>query len=215
MRPPGNPGAPRYRLADMAVNPDPKPGRWILPLVILGMIAFTYFFVRELPGASPETTVPTGAESTTVPEDSSTTVPQGTVDPAVQAYLDQVDAINTSLQAQSAELTAANAGFDAEPRTVEFDDAEARFIAVDTATAELVTQFAALTVPAGFQPNHDVLTGELELAGLAAGDALAGLRSDDPGTLRRNAVEGYVTAAGNFNTEVGNLHTAAGAAPAG
>ena len=36
----------------MAFNPDPKPGRWILPLVVLGMIAFTYFFVRELPEAS-------------------------------------------------------------------------------------------------------------------------------------------------------------------
>ena len=29
----------------MALNADPKPGRWILPLVVLGMVAFTYFFV--------------------------------------------------------------------------------------------------------------------------------------------------------------------------
>jgi hypothetical protein len=55
-----------------------------------------------------------------------------------------------------------------------------------------------------------VLLTEIEFAGLAAGDALAGLRSDDPGTLRRNAVEGYVSAAESFDAEVANLRTAAG-----
>ena len=65
----------------MAVNPDPKPGRWILPLVILGMIAFTYFFVRSLPEASPNTTLAAGDTTpTTVGEGGPTTtsVPGGT-----------------------------------------------------------------------------------------------------------------------------------------
>ena len=31
----------------MTSNYDPKPGRWMLPLVVLAMVAFTYLFVRE------------------------------------------------------------------------------------------------------------------------------------------------------------------------
>src|SRR5690606_28312697 len=61
-----------YRWARMAVNADPKPGRWILPLVVLGMVAFTYFFVRALPsGSEPgeETGTTLAASDTTVPAD--------------------------------------------------------------------------------------------------------------------------------------------------
>ena len=76
----------------MAVNPDPKPGRWILPLVILGMIAFTYFFVRSLPEASPDTTLAPGDTTpTTVGGGGPTTtsVPGGTgsIPDAVAAYI--------------------------------------------------------------------------------------------------------------------------------
>ncbi|HEX9763542.1 MAG TPA: hypothetical protein VGA97_10625 [Acidimicrobiia bacterium] len=195
----------------MAVNPDPKPGRWILPLVILGMVAFTYFFVRELPAASPDTTLAGDVTTTTGPPDgSSTSAPPGPTDPEVVAYVDQVEAINDALQLLQTELVTVNTGFDADPKQVQYDEAETRFEAVDTQTAALVTQFSELTVPEGLQNNHDVLLTEIEFAGLAAGDALAGLRSDDPGTLRRNAVEGYVSAAESFDAEVANLRTAAG-----
>lgn len=194
----------------MAVNPDPKPGRWILPLVILGMIAFTYFFVRELPEASPETTLAGGETTTTSPGGSTTTTPGGVVDPEILAYVEQVETINDSLQVLKTELVAANTGFDADPQEVAFDEAETRFAAVDTQTAALLDQFNALTPPANLQANHAVLATELEFASLAAGDALAGLTSEDPGTLRRNAVEGYVQASDNFAAEVVNLRTAAG-----
>jgi hypothetical protein len=195
----------------MAVNPDPKPGRWILPLVVLGMVAFTYFFVRELPAASPDTTLAGDVTTTTGPPDgSSTSAPPVTTDPEVVAYVDQVEEINDALQLLQTELVTVNTGFDADPKQVQYDEAETRFEAVDTQTAALVTQFSELTVPEGLQTNHDVLLTEIEFAGLAAGDALAGLRSDDPGTLRRNAVEGYVSAAESFDAEVANLRTAAG-----
>ena len=59
-----------YRCAAMAINPDPKPGRWILPLVVLGMVAFTYFFVRALPSGSEE-----GATDTTIAASDSANAP--------------------------------------------------------------------------------------------------------------------------------------------
>ena len=96
----------------MAVNPDPKPGRWILPLVILGMIAFTYFFVSELPEASPDTTL-VGQETTTTTLGTATTTEAsggGELDPEIQAYLDELDAINSELQLLNTEMVTVNTG---------------------------------------------------------------------------------------------------------
>lgn len=198
----------------MAVNPDPKPGRWILPLVVLGMIAFTFFFIRELPEASPESTLATGTTTTTVPDGTgttSTTVPGGPADPAAQAYIAELQAIDASLQLLRTEMVAINDGFDAEPRSVEFGDAETRMESVLTDTTALADQVAAMVVPVGLETNHQALTSAIDIAAGAAGDALEGLRSSDPGELRRAAVVAYTQAADNFNTEVSSAAAAAGA----
>ncbi len=196
----------------MAVNPDPKPGRWILPLVILGMIAFTYFFVRELPEASPNTTLAGQPTTTTVPDTTDTTVDGGgsELDPETQAYLDELDLVNDSLQLLTTEMVTVNDGFDADPREVEYEDAEARLEVVANDTSDLSDQVAAMTVPAGIEVNHEAMKTAIQFAALAAGDALDGLRSTDTGELRRAAVEAYVQATEDFDTEVTNAHNAAG-----
>lgn len=201
----------------MAVNPDPRPGRWILPLVILGMIAFTYFFVRELPGASTETTLVTGptdgsTTTTTTGEGNgvtSTTV--GTFAPEVQAYLDAIDTINQELQVQRTEMVTVNTAFNQDPREVEYSEAEDRFVAVAEATQALADQVRGLTPPAGLETNHEALQSAIDRAAVSADEALAGLRSTDTGEQRNAAVEAYVTAATDFDTEVTNTHNAAGA----
>jgi hypothetical protein len=202
----------------MAVNPDPKPGRWILPLVILGMIAFTYFFVRSLPEASPETTLVAGPSTTTADGEggNTTTVPGepgGTVDDAAAAYLAELDRINGELAALESELTAVNAGFDAEPREIEYGDAESRFEAVVTGAQGLADQVAGLAPPAGLEANQEALSGAIGLAARAAAEALSGLQSEDPGDLRRAAVAAFTTATTDFDAEVENARSAAGAAP--
>jgi hypothetical protein len=199
----------------MAVNPDPKPGRWILPLVVLGMIAFTYFFIRELPEASPDTTLAAGVTTTSAPngETTSTAVPgtgDGTVDPEVQAYLTELDEVNTALQLLRTEMVTVNDGFDADPREIEYRDAEARMTTVEVDTQALADRVAAMTVPAGFETSHQAITSAIDTAAGAASDALDGLQSEDPGELRRAAVVAYTQAADNFATEVENTKTAAG-----
>ncbi len=199
----------------MAVNPDPKPGRWILPLVVLGMVAFTYFFINELPAASPDTTLASGPTVTTVPEGTETTT---TVDPGngsdlapeVQAYLDELDEVNTSLQLLRTEMVTVNDGFDADPREIEYSDAVDRLETIQTDTQALADRVAAMTVPAGFETNHQALTSAIDIAAGAADDALEGLTSDDEGELRRAAVVAYTQAADNFNTEVENTKVTAG-----
>ena len=195
----------------MAVNPDPKPGRWILPLVILGMIGFTYFFVRELPEASPDTTLVGQPVTTTLPESTGTTEDSGTgvLDPEEQAYVDELDNINDALQLLGVEMITVNDGFDAEPRTVEYEDAELRLEAVQTQTQVLADNLDALTVPVGMEVNQEALKTAMQFAALAAGDALNGLRSTDTGELRQNAVEAYTRSVADFATEVTNAHNAA------
>ncbi|HSK06209.1 MAG TPA: hypothetical protein VK990_01730 [Acidimicrobiia bacterium] len=201
----------------MAVNPDPKPGRWILPLVILGMIAFTYFFVRSLPEASPDTTLAAGPTTTAGVGDGSTTTvpgdPGGTVDDAAANYIAELDRINGELAALDAELTAVNSGFDADPRQIEYRDAEPRFEAVVSSAQSLADQVTALVPPAGLEANQQALSGAIGLAADAAAEALAGLQSDDPGDLRRAAVAAFTTATTDFDVEVENARAAAGAAP--
>ena len=195
----------------MAVNPDPKPGRWILPLVILGMIGFTYFFVRELPEASPDTTL-VGQPTTTTTADITETTTDGSngeLDDETQAYLDEIDSINAALQLLRTEIVTVNDGFDARPREIEFSEAADRFEVVETDTQALADQVNALTPPSGLEINHETVKTAIDLAALAAGDALAGLRSSDTGELRRAAIEGYVRAADDFDTEVTNAHNAA------
>lgn len=199
----------------MAVNPDPKPGRWILPLVVLGMVAFTYFFVNELPEASPDSTLALNTTTTTLAEGETTTSIEGTdpstpVDPEVDAYLLELDEINTALQLLRTEMVTVNDGFDADPREIEYKDAEARMTTIETDTQALADRVAQMTVPVGLETNHQALTSAIDTAAGAADDALGGLQSDDPGDLRRAAVVAYTQAADNFATEIQNAKTTAG-----
>ena len=201
----------------MAVNPDPKPGRWILPLVILGMIAFTYFFVGSLPEASPDTTLVAGPSTTTGDGGGSTTTVPGetgsTVNNGAAAYIAELDRINAEFQALNTELVTVNTGFDADPREIEYGDAEPRFEAVATAAQGLSDQVAALAPPPGLESNHETIAGQATLAAGGANDALSGIRSDDPGNLRRAGVTTFTTATTDFNVEVENARATAGATP--
>src|SRR5690606_36694081 len=149
----------------MAFKPDAKPGRRILRLVVLAMTAFTYYTVRALPQASPDTPRPPDTHSTTGDGAATTsTTTAGTIEPAVQAYVDEVRSINTGLAAQAAELTAANSGFDADLREVQYSDAVTRFQAVQSATASLLGRLESLTAPAGLEPHHTTLVNALTAA---------------------------------------------------
>ncbi len=208
----------------MALNPDPKPGRWILPLVVLGMVAFTYFFVRALPeGTAEETTDTTllASDTTfpgsdTAPDDSTpgTTADTSQLDPDTQAYLDGVGSILTSMEELQREMAAVNGGFDADPRTVEYDEAVNRLTALAEQAGNLVGELDALTVPEALATNHETIRNAVTTAADAADEALAGLQSTDDGSQRRNAVEAFDTALADLQTAVANARSAAGLATA-
>ena len=79
---------------------DPKPGRWILPLVVLALIAFTWVFVDALPPTSEDapatlstTDAPRPAETTTTQTPVDTTTTTSTIPPEVAALLTAADLI--------------------------------------------------------------------------------------------------------------------------
>ena len=86
---------------------DPKHGRWILPLVVLALVLFTYTFVNNLPPAeTPTTTTVAAADRTTTtepPEETTTT----TLAPEIIAFAATVDGLTAqadTLQADEESL---------------------------------------------------------------------------------------------------------------
>ena len=78
-------------------NPDPKPGRVVLPLVLIGMIATTYTFINrvstnnDLDLVAEEAPVETLAEEVVV-EDTSTTSTTTTLPDDYVQYLEEISA---------------------------------------------------------------------------------------------------------------------------
>ncbi len=205
----------------MVTNPDPKPGRWILPLVVLGMVAFTYFFVRELPTGVDDPVIP----ATTLPSDTTllggtdpgdqtgTTDPTDVGDPAAQAYLEAVDGVYASLLELQVEMAAINSGFDADPRQVEYADAVARLRALGDDAEDLLDEMDALTPPEALTPDHEAIRTAVATAAGAADDALAGLQSTDDGTQRRNAIAAFDQAVSDMENAISTARTTAQGTP--
>ena len=92
---------------------DPKHGRWILPLVVLGLIVFTYWFVNALPEGEvtdATTTLAAGETSTTTGESSTTT----TLPAGVQEFVTLVDGLSTRVSDLATESQTINDDFDSD-----------------------------------------------------------------------------------------------------
>ncbi len=147
----------------MASNPDPRPGRWLLPLVVLGMVLFTYVFVRQLPEADVQvdpltntTSEATTTTTTSTPTDGTGTTGATTpVDPVAQSYIDSLAALGTQLTGFQTEMATINAAWDADPKQIDFATAEGRFVTLSEQIAEWAGTAEALTPPPGYEEVHD------------------------------------------------------------
>ena len=97
-------------------NPDPKPGRIVLPLVLIGMIATTYTFINRVATnndiniVAEETPVETIAE--VVVEDTSTTTTSTTLPDNYVAYLEEITAEKIQATELGKEVLEANENWD-------------------------------------------------------------------------------------------------------
>lgn len=199
----------------MMASPDPRPGRWILPLVVLGMVLFTYVFVQAVPGADEEGEEPApGTSSTTSPgEETSTTTTTLPLDPEAAAFVAAVDDHVVQLTTLHEEMTAINASWDADPRQIEYADAEGRIADVATRTEAWAQSVAALTPPAALTGPHQTLVTTAETAADAAADVLAGLQGPEA-QPRLDALARFEQATSAVQAAADQIRTAAAAAPA-
>jgi len=179
-------------------NPDPKPGRVVLPLVLIGMIATTYTFINrvatnnDLDLVAEETSVETIVEDNTAEETSTTTTTTTTLPDNYVSYLEEITAEKIQATELGKKVLEANENWD--DKTVTYQEAKDEFRAF-IATAE---QFV-LTVSEPGPPNEyaNLVTSHEELKTLVnliyedTVELLAGLESSDTGERRAAALDAF------------------------
>jgi hypothetical protein len=189
---------------------DPKHGRWILPLVIAGLIGFTYLFVNALPPApesTTDTTSPGAVSGTTQPGDGNegTATTTGPVD---EAFLTAVDDLATRTAAMATEAQEINTAWDEGTATSE--ETSTAFTELSTDADALSTEISSLEVPAAAADAWTgVIQSSIEFADAAAA-MLDGFANQPGSEGRLAALDQFTTAAADMATGFEEARTAVG-----
>jgi hypothetical protein len=178
-------------------NPDPKPGRIVLPLVLIGMIATTYTFINRVSTNNnleivvDETPVETVAEETST-EDTTTTSTTTTLPDNYVAYLEELTAEKIQATELGKDVLEANDNWD--NQSVTYQEAKDEFSAF-IATAEqfviTVTDPGPPNEYANLVTSHEELKTLVNLVYLDTVELLAGLESSDTGEKRAAALDSF------------------------
>jgi len=176
-------------------NPDPKPGRIVLPLVLIGMIATTYTFINRvstnnnLDIVAEETPVETVAEEISTEDTSTTTT---TLPDNYVAYLEELTAEKIQATELGKDVLEANDNWD--NQTVTYQEAKDEF-KVNISTAEqFVTTVSEPGPPnefANLVTSHEELKTLVNLIYEDTVELLAGLESSDTGEQRAAALDSF------------------------
>ncbi len=177
-------------------NPDPKPGRIVLPLVLIGMIATTYTFINRVTTnndiniVAEETPVETIAE--VVVEDTSTTTTSTTLPDNYVAYLEEITAEKIQATELGKEVLEANENWD--DKTVTYQEAKDEFRAFIATAEQFVSTVSDPGPPneyANLVTSHEELKTLVNLIYLDTVELLAGLESSDTGEQRAAALDAF------------------------
>ena len=177
-------------------NPDPKPGRIVLPLVLIGMIATTYTFINRVATnndiniVAEETPVETIAE--VVVEDTSTTTTSTTLPDNYVAYLEEITAEKIQATELGKEVLEANENWD--DKTLTYQEAKDEFRAFIATAEQFVSTVSDPGPPneyANLVTSHEELKTLVNLIYLDTVELLAGLESSDTGEQRSAALDAF------------------------
>ena len=180
-------------------NPDPKPGRIVLPLVLIGMIATTYTFINRvatnnnLEIIAEETPVETISDETLI-EDTSTTTTTTTLPDNYVAYLEEITAEKIQATELGKEVLEANENWDAQ--SVSYQEAKDEFRAFIATAEQFVTTVNEPGPPneyANLVTSHEELKTLVNLVYEDTIELLAGLESSDTGEQRASALDSFNT----------------------
>ena len=189
-------------------NPDPKPGRLILPLVLIGMIATTYTFINRVTTnnnleviniddnteevVTEEVVVDTTTTSTT------TTLPEGVV-----TYLEEIQSEKIQSIELGKKVLETNQRWDDKDTT--YQEAQQEFEAFIDDAEQFV---ATVTNPGPPESNASLISSHEELkvlVGLIYEDTkelLEGLTAPDTGERRSSALSSFNNNLGSFQQKI-------------
>jgi hypothetical protein len=177
-------------------NPDPKPGRIVLPLVLIGMIATTYTFINrvatnnDLDIVVEDTTVQTVSEEIT--EDTTTTTTTTTLPDDYISYLEEINGERIVAINLGEEVLQANDNWD--NKTVTYQEAKDEFdvfIAKWNEFVETVSNPGPPSTYANLVTSHEELKTLVTLVYEDTVELKAGLESSDTGERRAAALDSF------------------------
>ena len=172
-------------------NSDPKPGRLILPLVLIGMIATTYTFVnRVVENNNLEIIEETVVEETVVEETSTTTTT--TIPEDVVQYLEEITGEKIQAIELGKKVLETNQRWDDKATT--YQEAQVEFEEFIDDFANFVTVFTSPGPPStnsNLASSHEELTILVNLIYADTQELLEGLTAPDTGERRAAALESF------------------------
>ena len=189
-------------------NPDPKPGRLILPLVLIGMIATTYTFINrvttnnnlEVINIDDNTTEEIVIEEVVVDTTTSTTttLPEGVV-----TYLEEIQSEKIQSIELGKKVLETNQRWDDKDTT--YQEAQQEFEAFIDDAEQFV---ATVTNPGPPESNTSLVSSHEELKVLASliyedtKELLEGLTAPDTGERRSSALSSFNNNLGSFQQKI-------------
>jgi hypothetical protein len=178
-------------------NEDPKPGRLVLPLVLIGMIATTYTFINRVATNNNLEIEPSVEEVVIEPDEEpvseyTTTTTTTTLPGEVVTYLEEISSEKIQSIDLATKVLEANDKWDNEDITYqEAKDEFANFIEEAQQFVETVSEPGPPTTFAGLVKSHEELKSLVELIFADTEELLAGLTSSDTGERRSAALDSF------------------------
>ena len=189
-------------------NDDPKPGRLVLPLVLIGMIATTYTFINRVSTSNDLEIIPNEqANQETIIEEEvvedTTTTTTTTLPSEVVSYLEEI----SSEKIQSIDLasTVLQANDDWDNENVSYQEAKdnfANFIEDARQFVEIVSEPGPPSNFAGLVKSHEELKSLAELIFADTEELLEGLTSSDTGERRAAALDSFNNNINQFQQKI-------------
>ena len=182
-------------------NDDPKPGRLVLPLVLIGMIATTYTFINRVATNNNLDIEPVTTDSQVIDdeeelpvEDSTTTSTTTTLPDEVITYLEEISSEKIQSIDLATNVLEANDRWDNEQVTYQEAKDEFRSFIDDAEQFVLtVNEPGPPSTFAGLVKSHEELKTLADLIYADTQELLEGLTSSDTGERRAAALESFDT----------------------
>jgi len=177
-------------------NSDPKPGRIVLPLVLIGMIATTYTFVNRVSTNNElDITAPVEVEEEVVEEvteETTTTTTTTTLPDNYVAYLEEITAEKIQATELGKKVLEANQNWN--DKSVTYQEAKVEFRDFIDDAEQFVTTVTEPGPPNEFAflvASHEELKTLVNLIYEDTVELLAGLESSDTGEQRAAALDAF------------------------